>query len=132
MPRPYARGLVTVLHDPFEARLEIVGVHPGAACDRRRDLADGEAVFHHRLTRLERAHGDLVAQGNVDRKSTRLNSSHSQTSYAGFCLKKKTSAPAPSPRVGPVCPASTLAGMMLTESSLAAAARCSISPSTAS
>src|SRR5256886_4500832 len=24
-----------------------------------------------------------------DRKSTRLNSSHSQTSYAGFCLKKK-------------------------------------------
>src|SRR5688572_30944226 len=27
----------------------------------------------------------------VDRKSTRLNSSHSQTSYAVFCLKKKTS-----------------------------------------
>src|SRR2546430_10996926 len=24
-----------------------------------------------------------------DRKSTRLNSSHSQISYAGFCLKKK-------------------------------------------
>src|SRR2546430_9674528 len=27
-----------------------------------------------------------------DRKSTRLNSSHSQISYAVFCLKKKTSA----------------------------------------
>src|SRR2546430_13555815 len=27
---------------------------------------------------------------NVDRKSTRLNSSHSQISYAVFCLKKKT------------------------------------------
>src|SRR5688572_32122638 len=26
----------------------------------------------------------------LDRKSTRLNSSHSQTSYAVFCLKKKT------------------------------------------
>src|SRR5688572_32116064 len=26
----------------------------------------------------------------LDRKSTRLNSSHSQISYAGFCLKKKT------------------------------------------
>src|SRR5688572_31674050 len=26
---------------------------------------------------------------DVDRKSTRLNSSHSQTSYAVFCLKKK-------------------------------------------
>src|SRR5688572_18987822 len=30
--------------------------------------------------------GELMA----DRKSTRLNSSHSQTSYAVFCLKKKT------------------------------------------
>src|SRR2546430_3773885 len=30
----------------------------------------------------------LVA-GLVDRKSTRLNSSHSQISYAVFCLKKK-------------------------------------------
>src|SRR5205085_3824599 len=28
--------------------------------------------------------------GTVDRKSTRLNSSHSQISYAVFCLKKKT------------------------------------------
>src|SRR2546427_2259837 len=27
--------------------------------------------------------------GNEDRKSTRLNSSHSQISYAVFCLKKK-------------------------------------------
>ena len=26
---------------------------------------------------------------DVDRKSTRLNSSHSQISYAVFCLKKK-------------------------------------------
>src|SRR5256886_4213623 len=29
------------------------------------------------------------AQGVRDRKSTRLNSSHSQISYAVFCLKKK-------------------------------------------
>src|SRR2546430_5240383 len=28
-------------------------------------------------------------RGGVDRKSTRLNSSHSQISYAVFCLKKK-------------------------------------------
>src|SRR5688572_32108281 len=27
--------------------------------------------------------------GKIDRKSTRLNSSHSQISYAVFCLKKK-------------------------------------------
>src|SRR5688572_31248602 len=31
--------------------------------------------------------GEAVA--NADRKSTRLNSSHSQISYAVFCLKKK-------------------------------------------
>src|SRR5437868_12599502 len=29
-------------------------------------------------------------QGTVDRKSTRLNSSHVSISYAVFCLKKKT------------------------------------------
>src|SRR2546430_12631139 len=30
-----------------------------------------------------------VSRCGVDRKSTRLNSSHSQISYAVFCLKKK-------------------------------------------
>src|SRR5688572_31432431 len=36
-------------------------------------------------------HGQGFALKNVyvDRKSTRLNSSHSQNSYAVFCLKKK-------------------------------------------
>src|SRR2546427_8856783 len=31
----------------------------------------------------------VQATKNIDRKSTRLNSSHSQISYAVFCLKKK-------------------------------------------
>src|SRR2546430_9913968 len=31
----------------------------------------------------------LAGQHGTDRKSTRLNSSHSQISYAVFCLKKK-------------------------------------------
>src|SRR2546430_3660711 len=31
----------------------------------------------------------LTKEEKVDRKSTRLNSSHSQISYAVFCLKKK-------------------------------------------
>src|SRR3712207_8039096 len=34
-------------------------------------------------------HGPEVA-GRLDRKSTRLNSSHANISYAVFCLKKKT------------------------------------------
>src|SRR2546427_98902 len=33
---------------------------------------------------------NLLYQFKIDRKSTRLNSSHSQISYAVFCLKKKT------------------------------------------
>src|SRR5688572_31511958 len=37
---------------------------------------------HHDLSRR-------VADAKGDRKSTRLNSSHSQISYAVFCLKKK-------------------------------------------
>src|SRR5438270_9815345 len=36
----------------------------------------------------ERLRGRRMNKG--DRKSTRLNSSHSQISYAVFCLKKKT------------------------------------------
>src|SRR6266481_7049383 len=35
-----------------------------------------------------------------DRKSTRLNSSHSSISYAVFCLKKKKEQPALTPRQG--------------------------------
>src|SRR2546430_9478387 len=35
------------------------------------------------------AHAEQARKAQVDRKSTRLNSSHSQISYAVFCLKKK-------------------------------------------
>src|SRR5438445_2674019 len=35
---------------------------------------------------------NLVDTNALDRKSTRLNSSHANISYAVFCLKKKTSA----------------------------------------
>src|SRR3712207_7779594 len=49
------------------------------------------------LRRFHAEHGILteawspLAQGAVDRKSTRLNSSHANISYAVFCLKKKNS-----------------------------------------
>src|SRR3712207_7131313 len=35
---------------------------------------------------------------SIDRKSTRLNSSHANISYAVFCLKKKKHPPTPSSR----------------------------------
>src|SRR2546430_17331933 len=58
---------------------------------------DGEGVAKLALVEaIRRSLGGLVdaggraaEQGGVDRKSTRLNSSHSQISYAVFCLKKK-------------------------------------------
>src|SRR2546430_9526258 len=45
----------------------------------------------HTHPRPERTHGVVlpVEPDPQDRKSTRLNSSHSQISYAVFCLKKK-------------------------------------------
>src|SRR5688572_32719774 len=46
------------------------------------DAADRAAVA------AEVVHPEPVAE-HQDRKSTRLNSSHSQISYAVFCLKKK-------------------------------------------
>src|SRR5690606_41288977 len=62
-------------------------------CDGRGDRGGGGRVAPHvlQLLRLEgRRHRQRVADGAVeDRKSTRLNSSHVKSSYAGFCLKKK-------------------------------------------
>src|SRR5438270_10623830 len=52
----------------------------------------------------------VIAGAELDRKSTRLNSSHSQISYAVFCLKKKTKThpdPKPSPTMPPVPPPSS-------------------------
>src|SRR2546430_3443987 len=48
---------------------------------RARRLGDAPAA---------RVEGETAAASPRDRKSTRLNSSHSQISYAVFCLKKKT------------------------------------------
>src|SRR2546427_8106410 len=50
-----------------------------------RDMREYEQVVRD----LEKSKNELRELRNVDRKSTRLNSSHSQISYAVFCLKKK-------------------------------------------
>src|SRR2546428_6565397 len=55
--------------------------HPFAV---RRDLR-----VPYRLEREIVVDGDGALLGRADRKSTRLNSSHDQISYAVFCLKKK-------------------------------------------
>src|SRR5438445_4712259 len=38
---------------------------------------------------IARRYREIVLDGGKDRKSTRLNSSHANISYAVFCLKKK-------------------------------------------
>src|SRR3712207_8454419 len=49
----------------------------------------GEDDHHHEVGALREDLGkDLIAR--LDRKSTRLNSSHANISYAVFCLKKNT------------------------------------------
>src|SRR5256886_8693349 len=55
------------------------------------ELADAErddALAHELDTEAAQIAGELEPL-ELDRKSTRLNSSHSQISYAVFCLKKK-------------------------------------------
>src|SRR2546430_11377227 len=66
---------------------------------QRQAIGVGSRAMHHRLQILlglvivaTQRGPDHVYGGAEDRKSTRLNSSHSQISYAVFCLKKKTHA----------------------------------------
>src|SRR2546421_7209521 len=54
-------------------------------------LAHGAVHLNHPLRRIE-VHGTMREVVCIDRKSTRLNSSHDQISYAVFCLKKKKNA----------------------------------------
>src|SRR2546430_12301367 len=73
-----------------------VGGHGGERVQPGRDPPDAIEVRLRELDRRELPRADPLAgraHGGVprsqDRKSTRLNSSHSQISYAVFCLKNK-------------------------------------------
>src|SRR5258705_7728032 len=70
----------------FRSQLQPVhGVPYGAELAHQLDGNTAELVQpEHLLHRL------IQARANLDRKSTRLNSSHLGISYAVFCLKKKT------------------------------------------
>src|SRR3712207_8918070 len=65
--------------------------HIRRCCEIARDLAQALAHAHdqgvtHRDIKPENI---LIDRDGRDRKSTRLNSSHANISYAVFCLKKK-------------------------------------------
>src|SRR2546427_9348898 len=71
------------LRDPRRRALRLVG---GRCRDRAHELRASALQRRSGETRTRARH---EAQADGDRKSTRLNSSHSQISYAVFCLKKK-------------------------------------------
>src|SRR2546430_8065110 len=77
---------------PYTTLFRSFGVRPRAAARRGRRADQERAVSVSLLAspRDGRAHTRVrVPALGKDRKSTRLNSSHSQISYAVFCLKKK-------------------------------------------
>src|SRR3712207_7488888 len=77
-------------------RLEVINPHKEAL--RRalailahpQNLALAGRLGWRAADRMWRIAGDKATDFNQDRKSTRLNSSHANISYAVFCLKKKT------------------------------------------
>src|SRR5688572_31462692 len=56
---------------------------------RRHGHAAHRLPLTHGKGSVRNGSGRAVVSTEADRKSTRLNSSHSQISYAVFCLKKK-------------------------------------------
>src|SRR5438309_3159848 len=76
----FLRGFLPFLTKDEQSRqLEMGTGGPGIDYDRSLPKRDRIGMQSH-----------LPGQGSRDRKSTRLNSSHSSSSYAVFCLKKKT------------------------------------------
>src|SRR5688572_32275216 len=68
-----------------QERPRLLRLNRGARCGGGRVSVRRGPVSHRAAAQVVRALPLL----DVDRKSTRLNSSHSQISYAVFCLKKK-------------------------------------------
>src|SRR3712207_7790491 len=54
-------------------------------------LTESRQAVVHETPGVTRDRKELLCDWNGDRKSTRLNSSHANISYAVFCLKKKKS-----------------------------------------
>src|SRR2546427_5848214 len=84
-PRSTLFPYTTLFRSVLQPRLGVLD-EMDAALDRLRQVVRRDVGSHpHRDAR--RPVDEEI--GEADRKSTRLNSSHSQISYAVFCLKKK-------------------------------------------
>src|SRR5256886_4777295 len=65
----------------------------GKAASSLNALKSGIDAWSHIIPGEDPAELEDLTAAYLDRKSTRLNSSHSQISYAVFCLKKKNDRP---------------------------------------
>src|SRR2546427_4894323 len=81
-------------NDTATTEIYTLSLHDALPISLPRRVAPLDAVARDRAGAAvpERGHERRDVRGVVDRKSTRLNSSHSQISYAVFCLKKKKEA----------------------------------------
>src|SRR2546430_10234324 len=82
-------------HREGEERADFERRAPILDARRLADAADvhgGHGGDHGDCGQLVRRRPERNELTQIDRKSTRLNSSHSQISYAVFCLKKKKNA----------------------------------------
>src|SRR5205085_4156665 len=75
--------------DRLGAQIHRLVAHHELAVELFRERIRGEAFLEERDCARVLAGLEQRAAALGDRKSTRLNSSHSQISYAVFCLKKK-------------------------------------------
>src|SRR5688572_31824318 len=87
-PRSTLFPYTTLFRSEAPVRDFFLQVAVGGRDEPEVDLDQIAAADAHDLALLQDAE-ELDLQLGVDRKSTRLNSSHSQISYAVFCLKKK-------------------------------------------
>src|SRR6266511_2488427 len=83
MSRIFAMNLFTFFfNDTATTDIYTLSRHDALPIYHAAPRVDGRAT----LVRSDRPDG-LVGSGTIDRKSTRLNSSHVKISYAVFCLK---------------------------------------------
>src|SRR5206468_12392343 len=97
-PRSTLFPYTTLFRSPYKVRVQEKDVprieHPNDAVVRvtLAAICGSDLHLYHGMmpdTRVGHTFGHEFIGVVEDRKSTRLNSSHDQTSYAVFCLKKK-------------------------------------------
>src|SRR3712207_9326470 len=96
VPKSFTRNIYVIIwtvfffNDTATTEIYTLSLHDALPiCARTDTFAAALAEREAELGRLREKAADASAQLAEDRKSTRLNSSHANISYAVFCLKKK-------------------------------------------